>query len=125
MTAGDQRLKEWIIGIALLITAVKRRVIGRIQRGVPGEAFREVRIGKKEPAEGNQIRIPAPEVGLGAIVVEASVGDVYPPEGLTQSPEVNNLPCRLLGLINLHDMEIREPEPAEPFGHIPERRLRV
>src|SRR5258708_546438 len=55
MTAGRQRLEKGIIGITLVASAVKRRVIRSVQQFVVGKALRQVWIGQKESPEGNQI----------------------------------------------------------------------
>src|ERR1043166_8017875 len=60
-----------IIGEALRLARVERRLIGRIQRGALAVADRQIGIGEKRHAEGDQIRLASRDRCIGSLSVVA------------------------------------------------------
>ena len=69
-----------IIGIALGIAAIERRRVGRVQRRIELEAFRQVRIGDEQLAERDGVRGAGVDRGFRRFLGEFLVGDEHATE---------------------------------------------
>jgi hypothetical protein len=65
-----------IVRITLRPIGVERVRVGRVERGVPGEAVGQVGIGEEQPAKGDRVRFASPKDLLGGVASEPFVGHV-------------------------------------------------
>ena len=80
-------LEEWVIRVALWSGRVERGLIGRVERGVEAEAFRQVRVCEEGNTERDGVGLAGRQNQVGSGERELFVGDITAAKSLLQLVE--------------------------------------